>query len=139
MDLTETIEKHQFIADSLTNHLAFAVQQMKVAPVHGFNKAVTKLCIMLKPDITYVKALKECSKDIDTNHYITLLINHVHFHHPQRSHFKLVFTIEGNHISNPVDIHTPIRANHNVITIFSFDKKETKKVNFHVTTPFPSE
>ena len=102
MDLTKAFDKHQFIIDSLTNPLAFAGQQMKVTPVHGFNEAITKLCIMLKPNLAYEKALKECGKGINIDHYITLVINRVHSQCPQRSYFQLVFTIKGNHMFTPL-------------------------------------
>ena len=69
MGLTKAFAKHQYIIDSLTNPLAFAGQQMKVTPVHGFNEATTKLWIMLKLDISFVKLVKECGKDIKIHHF----------------------------------------------------------------------
>ena len=57
MDLTKAFDKHQFIVDSLTNPIAFAGQQINVNPAHGFIESITKLQIILKPELSYIKAL----------------------------------------------------------------------------------
>ena len=111
MDLTKACAKHQYIIDSLTDPLVFAGQQMQVAPVHGFYEGIAKLQIIPKHNVSFVKLLKECGKNINIDHYITLLTNHVPSQHPQRSFFKLVFTIEGSCMLNPINIHTPISTN----------------------------
>ena len=77
MDLTDDLQKHIQIIESITKPLVFVGQQLQVTPVSAFDYAMAELRDLLKPDCSCVQCLEEQSKDINIDVYISSFIKNL--------------------------------------------------------------